>query len=188
MPNTTEMIREMLELQLQNDKQVQNYKEIDYSDIKGRYFYAFLENLGNYNMKGKTFWCWWKDIPRKKNIKAIQRNGFAFITSTILSYALALSDGDIEKIMELFPIYPDKLAKHYNHNPSKLWITSLMIQFATPQSASVHDLLKIWMNLFQSYHFDFEKDVYEPYKKLRSEHSYLNPQKKLKQRKKATKK
>lgn len=169
-------LRRMLELQLENDRQVHAYKQLNYDEIIGKYFYAFLENISNANYKGKERWCWWRTIPENKRLWIEQRASFVFTTQTILSYLLALSAGDIAVIMHYLPTEKEELGNYWKeHTPYKMYLVNLLNEFACPQKAEIGEIFKNWIALIEFCNYDFTKDVYNLYVEFRESHNYSKP-------------
>lgn len=163
------MILEMLALQLQEDLLVHEKHGTSYGDILSShgYFYALLDEFGEWNHERKPEWCWWKqnagEIDQAKVIEE-----FSDITHFILSYHLACYGGNIEEAFDSVPISEDDIgdAEMYidRHNPVQWIIVELLgIVSDHNDSDTWRELFGFWICLYKELCLDFKKDIYEPY-------------------------
>lgn len=163
------MILEMLALQLQEDLLVHEKHGTSYGDILSShgYFYALLDEFGEWNHERKPEWCWWKqnvgEVDRTKMIEE-----FSDITHFILSYYLAGFAGDIEDAASTLPYDEDDIDMALGYIDTKYpveWIITELLAIVSDHedSDTWQELLEFWICLSKELCLDFKKDIYEPY-------------------------
>ena len=163
------MLDEMFRLQLEEDKKVHEAKDINYQYLldENLYFWALLDEVGEYVHEGKPGWCWWKKEPEQFNQEK-ELEELSDITHFVLSFCLAMVDGNLEEVMRYCP---DEPFYEFTTETSLLY---LLGGANFPYCAFGQDLpsryekrryiecmLKHWLNV--CYPFDFETEVYLPY-------------------------
>lgn len=164
-PEETEvMLREMLELQLQEDRLVHEKRGTNYDSIlsSSAYYFAVLDELGEYTHARKKDWCWWKatckDVDEQEALEE-----FSDISHFVLSYCLAYTDGNIDEVIMNMPIYAEEVPpEHYAmYATDLLRVIGDFDDWACPPGP--HPALCAWFSMIAALGYDFKTEIYEPY-------------------------
>ena len=163
-PDFEQKLREMLELQLQEDTLVHKNRNTSYEHIyaNGLYFYAILDELGEFIHAKKKEWCWWKQSQKEVDQDEVLEE-FSDITHFILSYCLAYTNGNIDECIDYPTVINVKGAGWFEGYVLDLLncITDSDRYFGPEPFFA----LQAWIGMIQALGLDFNKDVYEPYVK-----------------------
>lgn len=95
-------LKELFELQKECDQKIFEAHKIDYQSILKRngFYYAALDELGEWNHEKKGEWCWWKftqpEVDRPKTLEE-----YIDLVHFVLSFCLALNDGEVPEVSSI---------------------------------------------------------------------------------------
>ena len=149
-------LRDMLTLRRSNDAILENWLGYGYRQKleKEQYFYCLLSAFHYYFNADENAAFWKTNGLSKKRM-------FVKISENVLAFALACTDGDIDKCIS----YPLSIPKKGRVKVSNCILNLLTAVHGGDRcvEGSPYGAISQWLYLIQALELDFDKDVYEPF-------------------------